>query len=83
MKDEIEAVKIQKAYNKYSDLLTEKEKEVMTRYYGLNSQVRHTLAEIGKMYQVTRERIRQIKVEALIKIKIKDASMGYRTKKLN
>lgn len=81
MKEEIEAVKIQKAYNKYSDLLTEKEQEVMTRYYGLNNQVRHTLAEIGKMYQVTRERIRQIKVEALIKIKIKDASSGYRSKK--
>jgi DNA-directed RNA polymerase sigma subunit (sigma70/sigma32) len=71
IKIEIEAQKIEKAYKKYKDLLTPKQKEVITRYYGINEQVRHTLMEIGKIYGVTRERIRQIKSEALIRLKIK------------
>jgi RNA polymerase primary sigma factor len=70
-KIEIEAEKIDKAYREFKSFLTEREKEVITRYYGISPHVRHSLAEIGKMYKVTRERIRQIKVEALRKLKIK------------
>ena len=44
---EIEAQKIEKAYKKYKSLLTPKQKEVITRYYGIDEQVRHTLFEIG------------------------------------
>lgn len=72
-KIEIEAEKIENAYKQYKSLLTPKEKEVITRYYGIDKRVRHTLAEIGEMYDVTRERVRQIKVEALTKLKIKKA----------
>lgn len=67
----IEAEKVEKAYNKYKDKLSDREQEIITRYYGITPNVRHTLAEIGQIYQVTRERIRQIKVEALKKLKIK------------
>ena len=69
-KPEIEAEKIEAAYKEFKSLLSPKEKEVITRYYGIDKRVRHTLAEIGEMYDVTRERVRQIKVEALTKIKI-------------
>lgn len=68
----IAAKGIEKAYNKFKNSLTTREKDVITRYYGIDKQVRHTLAEIGEIYSVTRERIRQIKLGALIKLKIKD-----------
>lgn len=66
----IEAEKIQEAYKQNKASLTTREKEIITRYYGIQPHVRHTLAEIAKIYEVTRERIRQIKVEALRKLKI-------------
>jgi RNA polymerase primary sigma factor len=66
----VEAEKIDKAYKELKSLLTPREKEVITRYYGIDKQVRHSLAEIAQIYQVTRERIRQIKVDALRKLKI-------------
>ena len=71
MKPKIEAERIDKAYNRFKKALNPREKDVLTKYYGLDSQVRHSLNEIGETYQVTRERIRQIKVEALKKIGIK------------
>ena len=67
----IEAEKIEKAYNSFKSSLNEREIDILCRYYGLEGRVRHSLAEIGRIYKVTRERIRQIKVEGLKKIKIK------------
>lgn len=67
----VEAQEVEKAYKLFKTLLTQKEKEVITQYYGLDREVRHSLREIGEKYQVTRERIRQIKVDALKKLKIK------------
>jgi RNA polymerase primary sigma factor len=65
---EIEAEKIEKAYKQFKASLSPREKEVIQRYYGIAPHVRHTLNEIGTMFGVTRERIRQIKVEALRKL---------------
>ena len=67
----IEAERIDKAFKELKASLSEKEREVITRYYGIHPHVRHSLAEIGGIYHVTRERIRQIKVEALKKLGIK------------
>lgn len=67
---QIEAEKIAEAYKQFKTALSPREKEVITRYYGIAPHVRHTLAEIGGLYQVTRERIRQIKVEALRKLHV-------------
>ena len=66
----IGAEKVAQAYKEFKNILNAREKEVLTRYYGIHPQVRHSLAEIGEMYDVTRERIRQIKTVALKKIKI-------------
>lgn len=68
----IKAEIVEKAYRELKSSLTPKEREIVTRYYGIAPHVRHSLRELGEMYGVTRERIRQIKVEALRKIKIKD-----------
>lgn len=66
----IKAEIVKKAYEEWKALLTPKEKEVITRYYGITPHVRHSLAELGEMNGVTRERIRQIKVDALRKLKV-------------
>jgi len=50
--------------------LSDRETDVLMRFYGLNHQVRHSLQEIGNIYKVSRERIRQIKIAALKKLGI-------------
>lgn len=49
--------------------LTEREKEVIVLYFGLGTCESLTLEHIGEQLNVTRERVRQIKVKALKKIK--------------
>lgn len=70
-KSKIEAERVKEAYYKFNELLSPKEKEVITRYYGIEPNVRHSLQEIAnlEMFHVTRERIRQIKAIALKKLK--------------
>ncbi len=46
-----------------------KEADVLRRRFGLNGQTKQTLEEIGKGYNVTRERIRQIERLTITKIK--------------
>lgn len=55
--------------NNLIDALTEREKKVITYYYGLNSNDEMTLEEIGKEMKLTKERIRQIKEGALKKLR--------------
>lgn len=43
--------------------------EVLVLRYGLNGGEEHTLEEVGQMFGVTRERIRQIEVEALNRLR--------------
>ena len=49
--------------------LTNKEKNVLILRYGLNGDDPMTLDYVGKIYKVTRERIRQIEAKALRKIR--------------
>ena len=46
-------------------LLTEREREVLVRRFGLDDGEPDTLEEIGESWGVTRERIRQIESQAL------------------
>ena len=50
-------------------LLKEKEQRVLRLRYGLGDDQTHTLEEIGRTFQLTRERIRQIEAGALRKIR--------------
>lgn len=50
-------------------VLTEKEKDVIIKRFSLNNKPRQTLDKIGRHYQVTRERIRQIENIALSKLR--------------
>lgn len=50
-------------------VLTEKEREVIKRRFSLTGQTRQTLEKIGKHFNVTRERVRQIESIALSKLR--------------
>ena len=49
--------------------LTWKEKEIIEMRTGLKDGINHTLEEVGKKFNVTRERIRQIEAKAYEKIR--------------
>ena len=49
--------------------LTPREQKVLSMRFGLKDGVTHTLEEVGKVFGVTRERIRQIEAKALEKIR--------------
>jgi len=48
--------------------LTPREHKILEMRFGLGDGVSHTLEEVGKEFDVTRERIRQIEAKALDKI---------------
>ncbi len=49
--------------------LNDREAEILRYYFGLNGKSAHTLEEIGKELDLTRERVRQVKEKALKKLK--------------
>ncbi len=51
------------------DSLNEREREVLAMRFGLTDGRSHTLEEVGEAFGVTRERIRQIEVKALRKLR--------------
>jgi len=52
------------------DLLPARQKEVLVMYFGLLGTRQCSLEEIGIKYDLTRERVRQIKEKALRRIKV-------------
>ncbi len=55
--------------NRLFAVLTEREREVVRLYYGIDEDSNYTLTEIGSRMNITRERVRQIKDIALKKLK--------------
>lgn len=49
--------------------LSSKEEEILRRRFGLQNEAKETLEEIGKRYNVTRERVRQIENASIKKIR--------------
>jgi RNA polymerase primary sigma factor len=49
--------------------LSPKEEKILRMRFGIGDDVPHTLEEVGQEFEVTRERIRQIEVKALRKLK--------------
>ena len=48
--------------------LTPREEQVLRMHYGIDNIPTCTLKEIGQRFGVTRERIRQVEVKALLKL---------------
>ena len=57
--------------------LNEKQREVVERRFGLNGREISTLEEVGADIGVTRERVRQIQVEALRRLRVLLEKAGY------
>ncbi len=55
--------------NNLFDELSERERDVLIRRFGLYGKNRETLEEIGKVHQLTRERIRQIETFSVKKLR--------------
>jgi RNA polymerase sigma factor (sigma-70 family) len=51
------------------DVLTEREKDVICLRYGLSSTQPHTLEEVGSLFNLSRERVRQIQSKAMRKLR--------------
>ena len=48
--------------------LTPREEKVLRMRFGIGEKSDHTLEEVGRVFSVTRERIRQIEAQALRKL---------------
>ncbi len=65
----VDRVILQEKLEDLLSILTPREAKVLSLRYGLLDGQSHTLAEIGKQFGLTRERIRQIEIEALEKLR--------------
>jgi RNA polymerase primary sigma factor len=61
--------KLRSATVKALDKLTPREAHVLRLRFGIGTEAEQTLEEVGKQYNVTRERIRQIEAKALNKLR--------------
>lgn len=59
--------------------LTPREEQVLRKRFGIGEKSDHTLEEVGKLFNVTRERIRQIEAKALRKLRHPVRSQMLRT----
>ena len=67
--DEAAHTLLREQLEKVMDTLSEREQKVLALRFGLEDGKPHTLEEVGREFQVTRERIRQIEAKALRKLR--------------
>lgn len=60
------------------DSLHPREAAIMRMRFGLDMESKHTLEEVGQVYGLTRERIRQIEAKALKKLRHRSRSSNLR-----
>jgi RNA polymerase primary sigma factor len=65
VEDQVEESERSKALNKALETLTEREREILAYRFGLDGKEPKTLEEIGNKFDITRERVRQIVIQAL------------------
>ena len=67
--DGVMDISLQEEIEKTLATLSDREKEVVKLYFGIGEETAHTLEEIGQRFNLTRERVRQIKEKALRRLK--------------
>jgi RNA polymerase primary sigma factor len=67
--DQVERGMHQEQLGRWLTHLTDQERHVLELRFGLEGEERHTLAEIGRMLEVSRERVRQVELKALRKLR--------------
>ena len=60
---------LKKEIDRILTTLSPREADIVRMYYGLNGKHPHTLEEIGEQFDLTRERVRQIKEKAIRRLK--------------
>ena len=64
-----EAMMRQEIYDVLADVLTQREKDIISLRYGLATGEPHTLEEVGGLFNLSRERVRQIQTKAMRKLR--------------
>jgi RNA polymerase primary sigma factor len=64
-----EATELRKLVNESLAVLTPREERILRMRMGIGGMTEHTLEEVGKVFGVTRERIRQLEAKALKKLR--------------
>ncbi|MBD2460995.1 RpoD/SigA family RNA polymerase sigma factor [Oscillatoria sp. FACHB-1407] len=59
----------QEIHSILGDVLTEREKDIISLRYGLTTGEPHTLEEVGGLFNLSRERVRQIQTKAMRKLR--------------
>jgi RNA polymerase primary sigma factor len=67
--DRVERGIHQEQLGRWLQHLSEQEHQVLRLRFGLDGEERHTLAEIGRLLEVSRERVRQVELKALRKLR--------------
>ena len=60
---------LQKEITRVMSILSDKEKEILNLYFGLEGNLQHSYEDISEKVSLTRERVRQIKEKALRKLR--------------
>jgi RNA polymerase primary sigma factor len=70
---------LQKEVARALSTLTQRESEVISFYFGLNGTHPLTLEEIGERFNLTRERVRQIKEKATRRLRLTSRSINLKS----
>ena len=66
--EQFDKLQLKEEISKMIDSLTDKERDIIRLRYGIGVKCDHTLEEVGRVFGLTRERIRQIEMQALRKL---------------
>ncbi len=66
--EEVSKLNVVEIINNLFGELSEREKDILIRRYGLHGRKRETLEKIGQVHNLTRERIRQIEIASIRKL---------------
>ncbi|WP_392389368.1 sigma-70 family RNA polymerase sigma factor [Dictyoglomus thermophilum] len=69
IEETIEQIDIRREIERALDALSEREREILKWRYGFKDGKPRTLEEVGKLFNITRERVRQIEERALRKLR--------------
>jgi RNA polymerase primary sigma factor len=67
--DRVERGIHQEQLGRWMSYLSDQERQVLNLRFGLEGEERHTLADIGRMLDVSRERVRQVELKSLRKLR--------------
>jgi len=74
--ENIQSMSMHEEIRQMLDGLTDRERDIIKLYFGIDHDNAYTLDEIGRKFKITRERVRQIKTKALYRLK---SAQGVKT----